>query len=90
MVRAKFKVVHIGLSEGRDKQGKPCVQRTVTLQPVYSENVDHENKGFWDATPAGKIELGILNPAAGKQFELGREYYIDFSLAGEPASNSGA
>jgi hypothetical protein len=81
MVRAKFKVVHIGLTEGRDKQGQPCVQHTVTLQPVYSSNPAHENKAFWDATPAGKIELGIVNTAAGEQFELGAEFYVDFTPA---------
>ena len=40
-----------------------------------------ENKEFFNATPAGTISLSIVNPSAAKQFEQGKEYYIDFTPA---------
>jgi hypothetical protein len=70
-VRAKFRV------ELKD----PGEQGNVTLRPVYSDDPNHENKSFWDATPAGEIQMWISNPAAFSQFELGKEYYIDFTPA---------
>lgn len=71
MVRAKFKV---------DSKG-PGESGLVVLNPVYSTDPNHENKSFWDATPNGKIEMWISNPNAFKQFELGKEYYVDFTPA---------
>lgn len=40
-----------------------------------------ENKSFWNATPAGSISLSITNPEAVNQFEVGKEYYVDFTPA---------
>ncbi len=37
-----------------------------------------ENKKFFRYTPSGQISIGTLNPAAWQQFELGKEYYVDF------------
>ena len=71
-VRAKFRCVSITLSEGGLK--------TVTLQPVTSGS--DENKEFFKWTPSGQISLGVLNPAASSQFELGAEYLVDFTKAG--------
>lgn len=50
------------------------------LWPVYSSDPNHENKAFWDATPSGKITLGIKRGIA-DHFKPGDEYYIDFTLA---------
>lgn len=71
MTRAKFKVV------SKD----PCETGAVTFAPVYSSDPKHENKSFWDATPSGTIQMWISNPAAFSQFELGKEYYVDFTPA---------
>jgi hypothetical protein len=46
------------------------------LSPVT--NGSEENKIFGDASPCGKIEITIMNRGAFEQFELNREYYIDF------------
>lgn len=73
MVRCKFICI-----------GKvPCgVEGTgITLVPVNSGS--EENKHFFSATPAGKIELGIVNQATAKRFDEGKEYYIDIAPAGE-------
>ena len=40
-----------------------------------------ENKEFWEATPSGKIELGVINLAAALPFDLNREFYVDFTPA---------
>jgi hypothetical protein len=71
-VRAKFTVTS---KQDWFRGGK------VELTPVYSTDPNHENKTFWDATPSGKIELGINNPDAYAQFSLGLDYYVDFTKA---------
>lgn len=93
MVRAKFKV---GLIEStltmknvrKDEKGADVYEnvemRTIVMSPVYSAVPGSENKKFWDASPAGEIRLGTVNPGAWRQFELGKEYYVDFT----PAANT--
>lgn len=56
----------------------------VEFETVYEEpdGRDTENQRFTQATPWGHIKLGINNQAAIEQFEVGREYYVDFSPAG--------
>ncbi len=63
-----------------------CIEKTgnewgshIKMIPVYSAS--EENKKFFEATPSGMIELGVVNPEAAKQFEQGKEYYIDISPA---------
>lgn len=51
----------------------------VTMRPVYQGS--EENKTFWSYTPGGQITLSITNPEAIKQFEVGKEYYVDFTPA---------
>lgn len=91
-VRAKFKVDGFSsllLQRQIDPRGnwetgnvEMVEMRTVSLSPVYANgDPDHENSKFWRASPSGKIELGTVNPEAWKHFELGAEYYIDFTKA---------
>jgi hypothetical protein len=70
MVRCKFK----------------CTQKTettggfqVTLEPVTCGS--QENEQFFKWTPWGKMEFGTINEEAAKQFEVGKEYFIDLSPA---------
>jgi len=74
-VRAKFKVISITTSEHWDKDKSPL--STVCLYPVTANNP--ENEQFYAATPSGKIELGTLNASAAAAFQLGGEYYVDFT-----------
>jgi hypothetical protein len=76
-VRAKFAVQSVTRTQHWDK-AKGEVQ-TVRLSPVTSGS--EENKAFYEATPGGNIELATLNPQAGNYFELGKEYYLDFTKA---------
>lgn len=54
----------------------------INFAPVYSGS--EENKEFFKATPGGEIRLFVVNAAAMEQFELGQEYYIDFTPAPKP------
>jgi hypothetical protein len=92
-VRAKFRLnsytteLHTSYPEkdanGRPDYSKPlpCEKRTLNFTPVCSDRPDSENKQFWDATPSGSLQLGVVNPEAWKHFEIGKEYYLDFTLA---------
>ena len=76
-VRAKF-VVQSKRDSLHWDRSKGTVS-TIELHPVSDGS--EENKRFFEATPGGKIELGILNAEAAKQFDLGRSYYVDFTPA---------
>jgi hypothetical protein len=71
----------------KDEKGytkhRPAKMATIKLCPVYANgDPNHENTKFWQASPSGSIELGCVNPEASKQFNLGQEFYIDFTPAG--------
>lgn len=87
-VRAKFYVNSITESHSpkAEKQADgtyktvPAKVTTLTLNPVYANNdPNHENSKFWAASPGGRLELNCVNPEAVKQFEVGKEFYIDFT-----------
>jgi hypothetical protein len=69
MVRAKFSVI----------EKSPGDKGLVTLMAVYSGS--EENKKFFELTPNGRISLDTVNPEVFAQFELGKEYYVDFTPA---------
>lgn len=77
-VRAKFVVESVTMSKHWDKAKPPI--KTVKLRPVVGGGSE-ENAKFYEATPAGQIELGTINAEAAAQFELGAEYYVDFTKA---------
>jgi hypothetical protein len=52
---------------------------SISLSPVYGGS--KENEQFFSATPGGSINLCIVRPEAADQFEIGKEYYIDFNRA---------
>lgn len=92
-VRAKFKVDGIERSMtsvdngNKDENGRaiyePAELQTVVLSPVYANNdPEHENSKFWRYSPTGQVKLGTINESAARYFELGAEYYIDFTKAG--------
>ena len=72
MVRAKFKVSEI---TQRD------FGKSITLNPVYSSDPESENGKFYKQTPGGTIVLSTVNEDASKQFEIGKQFYVDFTLA---------
>ncbi len=70
MVRAKLRVESI---EGNK----------ILLTTVYEPDAaaDSENARFTKATPWGRVEMGVDNPAALEQFKVGGYYYADFHEA---------
>lgn len=63
-----------------------CIEKengVVRFETVYEpdQNRDDENARFTKATPWGNIELGIDNPDAIEQFEIEKQYYVDFTKA---------
>ena len=78
-VRAKFWVKE----KKHQYTGSPDGQFVeVSLAPCYGGypgGDSEENKSFAKYTPSGEIKLGITNPAAFDQFEMGKAYYIDFT-----------
>lgn len=74
-VRAKFRVDN----RREFASGKGGVE----LFPVSSGS--EENKQFYSWTPGGRIELVTINPDVVQFFEPGKEYYVDFTKAEDPA-----
>ena len=79
MVRAKFIVESYDtrLSNTRDPNSEELRSIKMTAVSDGSE----ENKKFFRWTPNGTIQIGVLNPEAWKQLELGKSYYVDFTEA---------
>jgi hypothetical protein len=93
-VRAKFKVERFEITQYKRKVDEKLPwdnsnvetleMRTIIMNPVYGNgNPDHENTKFWKASPSGELRLGCVNPEVWPQFELGKEYYLDFQKAEE-------
>ena len=83
-VRAKFRVDRIERMLGTVKTATGYEQgemNTLILSPVFSPEEGSENKQFWDASPGGQLSLNCINPKATAYFELGKEYYLDFTKA---------
>ena len=74
MVRAKFKVT--GIEEHYPGS------RKVTLTTQYDPSIP-EDVSFNKATPSGRIEMLIDNPAAIEKLPLGKLLYVDFTPASE-------
>lgn len=49
------------------------------FQPVTTGS--EENKVFFKWTPYGNIKIGTVNKAVAEGFEVGKDYYVDFTLA---------
>ena len=62
-----------------NSKGDGQVNFTTVYEPDASR--DTENARFTRATPWGDIRLGIDNPSALEQFEINKEYYVDFTPA---------
>lgn len=54
------------------------VTKTLKFQSCYDNSIP-EDLRFQKATPSASAEYNIDNPDALAQFELGKDYYVDFS-----------
>jgi hypothetical protein len=72
-VRAKF-VCYEKVQQENDRY-------VVRLRAVYGDG--QANKSWAKYTPSGQLEMVIDNPDASERFEVGKEYFLDFTPAGE-------
>ncbi len=70
MVRAKFKC------DSKEKSGDGYFLRFSVVI-----NGSPENESFFKWTPSGQLSMGTINEKAAEEFEVGKEYYLDFSRA---------
>lgn len=73
--RAKFKLTEIRESKWH-KDSPSC--KVLKFSTQYDDTIP-EDQRFQKATPSGTCEMQIDNPAALAQFQLGADYYVDFS-----------
>lgn len=72
MVRGKFMLQQI-IQSSWGGEG-----RTLIFAAQYDPDLP-EDQSYSKATPTGKIEMTVDNPAALEQFQLGKAYYLDFT-----------
>ena len=53
----------------------------VIMAPVYGSSAKPANDAWSKATPSGELKMLITNPVAVSRFELGKEYFLDFTPA---------
>jgi hypothetical protein len=74
MVRAKFMLTEV--TEGYWNRNS----KRLVFSPQYDTSIP-EDLRFATATPSGRFEMQVDNPAALAQLELGKTYYFDISEA---------
>lgn len=74
-VRAKFRVTEKTNRAAYSKDGKPTC--SVKLSAVNGDK--KENESWAKYTPCGDLTMSIDNPEAYDAFELGKEYFLDFT-----------
>lgn len=57
--------------------------KTVKFSTVYDPSLP-EDQRFCKATPTGRMEMQVDNPAALEQLKLGESYYVDFTPVPAP------
>lgn len=77
VVRAKFRCTRKAQVRSASGYGSPgpVDQEEVTLSAVMGD----ENKKWSRYTPSGHLEMTITNPVALARFEVGKDYYLDFT-----------
>lgn len=83
-VRAKFTVQSITRTQSTawdNTTGKSTPQEVQTIKMHPVSGTSEKNKKFFASTPSGSIELSTIRLEAAAQFELNKEYYIDFTPA---------
>lgn len=82
MVRAKFTLTEIHNFSWSDNS------KNFVFTPQYDPSIP-EDVRFAKASPTGKFEMRVDNPAAIEQLKLGQAYYVDFTPADVLSALSG-
>lgn len=75
-VSAKFKCISVIPTTGGDGTVE---SKQVSLVPVYSSDPTSPNYSWSKWTPSGSMSLTITNPTAFDQFEIGKEFLLEFT-----------
>lgn len=81
MVRAKFQC-HSVLPVCNNKG--EVLGYNINLSAVYNDRNgqrNEENQKYWEATPAGNLQMWTVNKVAADSFKQGQNYYLDFTEA---------
>ena len=70
MIRAKFKCDSVNVSNENEN---------ISLSAVTEGSI--ENEQWSKYTPGGHLTITISNPEAQGKIEVGKEYYLDITLA---------
>jgi hypothetical protein len=73
-IRCKYRCTEVTKRTSWDKS--KGFLYTAKFTPVMEGSA--ENKRFYEATPSGSLEIGTYKE---DHFEVGKEYYIDLTLA---------
>lgn len=80
--RAKMKLDSYTTTNYMNYKKEPRVMEEMrTLHFSVVSSGSPENDSFFGSTPSGKIELSTVSKEAWAMFELGKEYYVDFTSA---------
>lgn len=82
MVRAKFRLDSIKITAGSRPSAEAnkyesCKNHELEFNAVYQGS--EENKKFFNSTPSGKLTMTVVNEEAMKEFNIGKDYYVDFT-----------
>lgn len=73
----------VSVKKNTDTNGKQYSEE-ISLNAVYSDDPNSENKKWAEATPAGSLLATINNPAAFGALDGVKEVYVDISPADAP------
>lgn len=77
-VRCKFRCVAIAQTEHWDRQHGHYLH-TASFAAADKDK-SPENRAFFEATPTVNVQIGTMKA---DHFSVGREYYVDFTEAGD-------
>ena len=79
MMRAKLKVSDVRKEEAYEELSFSAVSR----DEGYPEDGSDENNTFAKWTPSAELSMTVNNPNLFGKFEVGQEFYVDFTSVGE-------
>ncbi len=81
MVRAKFRCTAKTSRTQSGSYGPTPTPPVDTEEVQFQAVMGDENKEWSKWTPSGQVTMTINNPAALAQFEVGKDYFLDFTPA---------
>lgn len=77
-MRAKMRIGHV---DQRNLPHSETLHFHAVAASKYPEDGSDENNTYAKFSPSGVLQLQVANPALIGKFEVGKEYYLDFTPA---------